>query len=231
MDGAEAGHSAERGQRADRVPLLLAARDQLRTGAQALPVVYKAFLRFGITEEIPVAEWAPRGSSESVANIVAQLRRHPTIPAVLLGNHGLLAFSRDALAAAQLIVIMEEAAELLLDANTLGGAKPFPASALERERPSTPAAMQPTAPVAVVPAATAQPATAVSAPATRVPAQPTSTAVSAQPTAVPPVATAVAIPAAWRYYTTAARATGTGLRYTIPYCNLYKLRRKASPIL
>jgi L-ribulose-5-phosphate 4-epimerase len=99
-----------------------------------LPVVYEAFLRFGITEEIPVAEWAPRGSSESVANIVAQLQRHSTIPAVLLGNHGLLAFSRDALAAAQLIVIMEEAAELLLDANTLGGAKPFPADALERER-------------------------------------------------------------------------------------------------
>jgi hypothetical protein len=38
------------------------------------------------------------------------------------------------LAAAQLIVIMEEAAELLLDANTLGAAKPFPADALERER-------------------------------------------------------------------------------------------------
>ena len=80
-------------------------------------------------------------------------------PAVLLDNHGLLAFlwngvtrlvrvgrehcgaasaapdgSRDALAAAQLIVIMEVAAELLLDTNTLGGAKPFPADALERER-------------------------------------------------------------------------------------------------
>jgi L-fuculose-phosphate aldolase len=99
-----------------------------------LPVVYEAFLRFGITEAIPVAEWAPRGSPEAVANIVAQLRQHPTIPAVLLGNHGLLAFGRNALAAAQLIVIMEEAAELLLDADALGGAKPFPADALERER-------------------------------------------------------------------------------------------------
>ena len=55
-------------------------------------------------------------------------------PAVLLGNHGLLAFGHDALAAAQLIVIMEEAAALLLDADALGGAKPFPADALERER-------------------------------------------------------------------------------------------------
>ena len=99
-----------------------------------LPVVYEAFLRFGITEEIPVADWAPRGSPEAVANIVTQLRQHATIPAVLLGNHGLLAFSHNALAAAQLIVIMEEAAALLLDADALGGAKPFPANALERER-------------------------------------------------------------------------------------------------
>jgi L-fuculose-phosphate aldolase len=99
-----------------------------------LPVVYEAFLRFGIVEEIPVAEWAPRGSPEAVANIVAQLRQHTMAPAVLLGNHGLLAFGHDALAAAQLIVIMEEAAALLLDADALGGAKPFPADALERER-------------------------------------------------------------------------------------------------
>jgi L-fuculose-phosphate aldolase len=99
-----------------------------------LPVVYEAFLRFGIVEEIPVAEWAPRGSPEAVANIVAQLRQHTMTPAVLLGNHGLLAFGHDALAAAQLIVIMEEAAALLLDADALGGAKPFPPDALERER-------------------------------------------------------------------------------------------------
>src|SRR4029453_10546051 len=95
-----------------------------------LPVVYEAFLRFGIVEEIPVAEWAPRGSPEAVANIVAQRRQHTTTPAVLLGNHGLLAFGHDALAAAQLIVIMEEAAALLLDADALGGAKPFPPDAL-----------------------------------------------------------------------------------------------------
>jgi len=99
-----------------------------------LPVVYEAFLRFGIVEDIPVSEWAPRGSPEAVANIVAQLRQHPAVPAVLLGNHGLLAFARTPLAAAQLIIIMEEAAQLLLDADSLGGAKPFPADALERER-------------------------------------------------------------------------------------------------
>ena len=102
-----------------------------------LPVAYEAFLRFGVTEDIPVAAWAPRGSPEEVAHIVAQLQQHPTAPAVLLGNHGLLAFARDPLAAAQLIIIMEEAADMLLDAGSLGGAKPFPAGALDalaRER-------------------------------------------------------------------------------------------------
>jgi L-fuculose-phosphate aldolase len=101
---------------------------------QPLPVIYEAFLRFGITEELPVAAWAPRGSPESVANIVEQLRRHPNVPAVLLGNHGLLAFSSDPVSTAQLIVIMEEAAQLYLDAQPLGGAQPFPEGALARER-------------------------------------------------------------------------------------------------
>jgi L-ribulose-5-phosphate 4-epimerase len=99
-----------------------------------LPCVYEAFLRFGISEDIPLAAWAPRGSQESVTHIVEQLRQHPAVPAVLLGNHGLLAFSRDPLSTAQLIIIMEEAAELTLDARVLGGEQPFPADALERER-------------------------------------------------------------------------------------------------
>jgi L-ribulose-5-phosphate 4-epimerase len=101
---------------------------------EPLPCVYEAFLRFGITDDIPVADWAPRGSRESVSNIVEQLQRHPTVPAVLLANHGLLAFARDPLSTAQLIVIMEEAAQLTLDARTLGGEKGFPTDALERER-------------------------------------------------------------------------------------------------
>lgn len=101
---------------------------------QALPCVYEAFLRFGIIGDVPVADWAPRGSPEAVSFIVEQLRRHPAVPAVLLANHGLLAFSSDPLATAQLIIIMEEAAQLTLDARALGGEKPFPAGALERER-------------------------------------------------------------------------------------------------
>ena len=101
---------------------------------QPLPCVYEAFLRFGITEDVPVARWAPRGSREAVDYIVEQLQQHPTASAVLLANHGLLAFSGDALMAAQLVIIMEESAELTLDARTIGGAQPFPPGALERER-------------------------------------------------------------------------------------------------
>ncbi len=99
-----------------------------------LPCAYEALLRFGLTEDVPVAAWAPRGSRESVANIVEQLEKHPATLAVLLGNHGLLAFGRDPIAVAYLIVAMEEAAEMTLDARLLGGECLFPEGALERER-------------------------------------------------------------------------------------------------
>jgi L-ribulose-5-phosphate 4-epimerase len=103
--------------------------------AHQLPCAYEALLRFGVTDDIPVAAWAPRGSQESAANIVEQLTAHPHTPAVLLANHGLLAFGAHPLGVAQLIIAMEEAAEMTLDAQALGpGAQPFPAGALERER-------------------------------------------------------------------------------------------------
>ena len=101
---------------------------------QPLPCAYEALLRFGVTVDIPVAAWAPRGSRESVTNIVEQLRRYPDAPAVLLGNHGLLAFGRDPFSAVFLIISMEEAAELTLNARKLGGEQPFPDGALEKER-------------------------------------------------------------------------------------------------
>lgn len=101
---------------------------------QPLPCVYEAFLRFGIVDDVPVAAWAPRGSQDAVDFIVEQVHAHPEVPAVLLANHGVLAFGRDPLATAQLIIIMEEAAEMTLEAHKIGGARAFPAGALERER-------------------------------------------------------------------------------------------------
>lgn len=101
---------------------------------EPLPCVYEAMLRQGVAEEIPVADWAPRGSEESVANIVEELEGHPGAPAVLLANHGLLASGRDPLAAAGFVVAMEETALLTIQARALGGARGFPAGALEREQ-------------------------------------------------------------------------------------------------
>jgi len=101
---------------------------------QPLPCVYEAFLRFGIIDDVPVAAWAPRGSRDAVNYIVEQVRAHPTVPAVLLANHGVLAFGSDPLTTAQLIIIMEEAAEMTLDARKIGGEQAFPPGALERER-------------------------------------------------------------------------------------------------
>ena len=101
---------------------------------EPLPCAYEALLRFGVVGAIPVAGWAPRGSPESVANIVGCLREAPDTPAVLLGNHGLLAFAADPVATARLVVIMEEAAQMTIAARRLGGEKPFPPGALEAER-------------------------------------------------------------------------------------------------
>lgn len=99
-----------------------------------LPCRYEALLRFGVAEDIPVAQWGPRGSEESVRYIIHTLHTHPTIPAVLLANHGLLAFGKDVGTTAQLIVAMEEAAEMALSAAPIGGAQPFPQGALEQIR-------------------------------------------------------------------------------------------------
>ncbi|HEY7340864.1 MAG TPA: class II aldolase/adducin family protein [Ktedonobacterales bacterium] len=99
-----------------------------------LPCRYEALLRFGVAEDLPVAAWGPRGSEESIRAIRETLQAHPGVPAVLLANHGLLAFGKEAVATAQLIVAMEEAAEMSLGAESVGGAQPFPEGALEQVR-------------------------------------------------------------------------------------------------
>jgi L-ribulose-5-phosphate 4-epimerase len=101
---------------------------------QPMPIHYEGLLRQGVSEDIPVAAWGPRGSRESVSNIEDALRAHPEASAVLLANHGLLAWGRDQSRAAHLIISLEEAAEMMLLADRLGGSKPFPPGALEKVR-------------------------------------------------------------------------------------------------
>ena len=101
-----------------------------------LPCRAEPLLRFGQAEAIPVVAWGPRGSEVSVRGIAAALDEHPTTSAVLLANHGLLAFGSDPLAAARLVVAIEESAEAELAAAAIGGAVDFPTGALDAVRAS-----------------------------------------------------------------------------------------------
>jgi L-fuculose-phosphate aldolase len=97
---------------------------------QPLPAVYEPLLRLGIHEEVPVVAWAPRGSQESVKGILRAFV-NPAISAVLLSNHGVLVAGADLGEALARLTALEEAAELVLHARALGGAKPLPKAAYE----------------------------------------------------------------------------------------------------
>jgi ribulose-5-phosphate 4-epimerase/fuculose-1-phosphate aldolase/pimeloyl-ACP methyl ester carboxylesterase len=101
---------------------------------QPMPIHYEGLLRQGVSTAIPVAAWGPRGSRESVTNIEKALAENPHASAVLLANHGLLAWGRDQLSVARLIISLEEAAEMMLRAEHIGGSQALPSGALEQVR-------------------------------------------------------------------------------------------------
>lgn len=105
---------------------------------EPIPVVYEPLMRFGMTEPAPVIPWAPRGSDASVQGIVDAVKSKSGVSAVLLANHGVLAFSKSPSDTAQLLSTLDEAAELILAARLIGGEKPLPAQAFaqieERKR-------------------------------------------------------------------------------------------------
>ena len=88
-----------------------------------LPCRYEALLRRGQSGAVPVVPWAPRGSEQFFEQIATTLAAARETNAVLLGNHGLLAFGSSAMAAVKLVMILEEAAQAELAAVALGGAK------------------------------------------------------------------------------------------------------------
>lgn len=94
-----------------------------------LPCRYEALLRHGQTEAVPVVAWAPRGSDASVHGIAEALDDHPGSLAVLLANHGVLVGGRSPMAAAKLLMVLEEAAEAELRAQAIGGARDLPPTA------------------------------------------------------------------------------------------------------
>lgn len=101
-----------------------------------LPCRYEALLRHGQTEAVPVVAWAPRGSDASVHGIAEGLDEHPGSQAVLLANHGVLVGGRSPMAAAKLLMVLEEAAEAELRAQAIGGARDLPPTAGEDVRRS-----------------------------------------------------------------------------------------------
>jgi L-fuculose-phosphate aldolase len=101
-----------------------------------IPCVYEAMARFDMHDGIPVAPYAPRGSKESVANILGVIG--PKTRCVLLQNHGILAFGESIEVATLMALIMEEAAHMAILATSLGGATVIPEDqafyALQRTR-------------------------------------------------------------------------------------------------
>jgi len=94
---------------------------------RSLPVVYGFPLLRRTPHDIPVT----RGQRHlDGAAVLEALARNPKSPAVLLANRGVLVFGSEPLAALSRVVIsLEEAAGITINAVTLGGAQPFPATA------------------------------------------------------------------------------------------------------
>jgi L-ribulose-5-phosphate 4-epimerase len=94
--------------------------------SKSLGCSYEALVRQDMTDGVPLAKYGPRGSGESVANIATALATAKNTKAVLLENHGVLAFGADPAAAARANLIVEEAAQMAIFAEVLGGAKNIP---------------------------------------------------------------------------------------------------------
>ncbi|MBO4270621.1 class II aldolase/adducin family protein [Microbispora triticiradicis] len=90
-----------------------------------IPPNYEPLVNRGQTVEIPCAPYRARNNGDLGASITALLERHPDTKAVLLANHGLLAFDDGPLSTARLVATIEEAAALEILAAPLGGSKPI----------------------------------------------------------------------------------------------------------
>ena len=94
--------------------------------SRALPVSYEPMVRFGMAEGVPIASYGPRGSQQSVDNIEHVLNGVDNLRGILLENHGVLTFGADVPSAVDANLVMEECAEIILYAYSLGGPKEIP---------------------------------------------------------------------------------------------------------
>lgn len=84
----------------------------------------EALAMFGLADGVPVANYAPRGSDEAVANIRTAVL--PGVPAVLLANHGVLVFHRSPELAILVGGVIEEAAMAGINCGSIGGPVEIP---------------------------------------------------------------------------------------------------------
>lgn len=94
--------------------------------SRPIPVAYEPLVRFGMADGVPVAEYGPRGSQESVDNIAAALNGVDNLRGVLLENHGVLTFGADVPAAVDANMVMEECAEIIMYSYAIGKPKEIP---------------------------------------------------------------------------------------------------------
>ncbi|MGH2513155.1 MAG: class II aldolase/adducin family protein [Candidatus Limnocylindrales bacterium] len=90
-----------------------------------LPVYTMALARL-IDEPVRVSAFGPRGSEVEVDSIGQLLNDHPGMNAVLLRNHGVLAWGATLDEATRIIFALEENAEASIQASGLGGAVAIP---------------------------------------------------------------------------------------------------------
>lgn len=88
-----------------------------------IPCVCESLARWGFFEDVPVAEYGPRGSAESVRHIAECLESHPQTPGVVLANHGILVFGSSGEEVVRRCVALEENSDVALRAAALGGAQ------------------------------------------------------------------------------------------------------------
>lgn len=106
----------------------------LALAGRPLPCRYEALLRHGQGQAVSVVPWAPRGSDASVSDITDALDRQAGTLAVLLANHGLLAFGSSPTVAAKLAAALETAADAELRSVAIAGVQDFSQGALGEVR-------------------------------------------------------------------------------------------------
>lgn len=90
-----------------------------------IPVHYEPLITRGQSVEVPVTSYGERNSGAMVGKLDNLLAQNSKTRAVLLANHGLLVFHESPKKTADLVVIIEEAAGMIIRASLIGGSKPI----------------------------------------------------------------------------------------------------------